>query len=49
MIHACTIEDDCLIGMGATVLDGSQVCHALLIPTNFMHACKELSDRNPDA
>mmetsp|Transcript_21324 Transcript_21324/g.64154 ORF Transcript_21324/g.64154 Transcript_21324/m.64154 type:complete len:260 (-) Transcript_21324:242-1021(-) len=25
VIHACTIEDDCLIGMGATVLDGSQV------------------------
>ena len=25
MIHACTIENDCLIGMGATVLDGAQV------------------------
>ncbi|MDQ8197164.1 gamma carbonic anhydrase family protein [Pelagicoccus enzymogenes] len=25
IIHACTIEDECLIGMGATVLDGSVI------------------------
>jgi carbonic anhydrase/acetyltransferase-like protein (isoleucine patch superfamily) len=25
IIHACTIEDACLIGMGATVLDGATV------------------------
>lgn len=25
IIHACTIEDECLIGMGATVLDGARV------------------------
>lgn len=25
MIHACTIEDDCLIGMRATVLDGAVI------------------------
>jgi carbonic anhydrase/acetyltransferase-like protein (isoleucine patch superfamily) len=25
IIHACTIGDECLIGMGATVLDGAQV------------------------
>jgi len=25
VIHACTIEDECLIGMGATVLDGARV------------------------
>lgn len=25
MIHACTIEDECLIGMKATVLDGSVI------------------------
>ena len=24
-IHACTIEDDSLVGMGATVLDGAKV------------------------
>ena len=25
IIHACTVEDLCLIGMGATVLDGAVV------------------------
>jgi carbonic anhydrase/acetyltransferase-like protein (isoleucine patch superfamily) len=25
IIHACTIEDECLIGMGAIVLDGARV------------------------
>lgn len=25
ILHACTIEDACLIGMGATVLDGARV------------------------
>jgi carbonic anhydrase/acetyltransferase-like protein (isoleucine patch superfamily) len=25
ILHACTIEDDCLIGMGAIVLDGATV------------------------
>jgi gamma-carbonic anhydrase len=25
IVHACTIGDECLIGMGATVLDGAQV------------------------
>lgn len=24
-VHACTVEDECLIGMGATVLDGAVV------------------------
>lgn len=23
--HACTIEDECLIGMGATILDGARI------------------------
>ena len=26
-LHACTIEDHCLIGMGATVLDGAHIGH----------------------
>lgn len=31
VIHACTLEDACLIGMHATVLDGATVCrHALV-------------------
>lgn len=25
LVHACTIEDECLIGMGATVLDGAVI------------------------
>ena len=25
ILHACTIEDECLIGMGATILDGAQI------------------------
>jgi len=25
MIHACTIEDECLIGMSATILDGAKI------------------------
>ena len=25
IVHACTIEDECLIGMGAIVLDGSRI------------------------
>jgi carbonic anhydrase/acetyltransferase-like protein (isoleucine patch superfamily) len=25
MVHACTIEDECLIGMSATILDGAVI------------------------
>ena len=25
ILHACTIEDECLIGMGATILDGAHI------------------------
>ena len=25
IVHACTVEDECLIGMGATVLDGARI------------------------
>ncbi len=31
IIHACTIEDECLIGMGATVLDGARVGRRSLV------------------
>lgn len=31
VLHACTIEDACLIGMRASVLDGARVCrHAMI-------------------
>ena len=25
ILHACTVEDNCLIGMGATILDGAVI------------------------
>ncbi|HWO18189.1 MAG TPA: gamma carbonic anhydrase family protein [Kofleriaceae bacterium] len=31
ILHACTIEDHCLIGMGATVLDGAVIGRGSLI------------------
>ena len=31
MIHACTIEDECLIGMKATILDGAVIGHHPII------------------
>lgn len=31
IIHACTIEDECLIGMGSTVLDGSVIGHNSIV------------------
>lgn len=31
IIHACTIENECLVGMGATVLDGAVLGHNSII------------------
>lgn len=31
MIHACTIHDECLIGMHATILDGSEIGEQCII------------------
>src|SRR5215510_9004413 len=31
IVHACTIEDRCLIGMGATILDGARVGRGSLV------------------
>jgi carbonic anhydrase/acetyltransferase-like protein (isoleucine patch superfamily) len=31
IIHACTVEDHCLIGMGATLLDGAVIGRGSLI------------------
>ncbi len=31
MIHACTIEDECLIGMRATILDGAVIGHNSIV------------------
>src|SRR5580693_2122666 len=31
MLHGCTIEDDCLIGIGAVVLNGAKIGHGSVI------------------
>lgn len=36
IIHACTIGDDCLIGMGATILDGSEIGSHSLVGANSL-------------
>ncbi len=36
MIHACTIEDECLIGMHATILDGAVIGARSIIGANAL-------------
>ena len=36
IVHACTIEDECLIGMGATVLDGARIGARSIIGANSL-------------
>jgi len=36
VVHACTIGDECLIGMGATVLDGAVVGEQSIIGANAL-------------
>ena len=36
ILHACTIEDVSLIGMGSTVLDGAVVCSGAMIGANSL-------------
>ena len=36
IIHACTIEDQCLIGMGATVLDGARIGARSIVGANSL-------------
>lgn len=31
VLHACTVEDDCLIGMGAIILDGARIGRGSLV------------------
>jgi carbonic anhydrase/acetyltransferase-like protein (isoleucine patch superfamily) len=35
-VHACTVEDECLVGMGATVLDGAVIGRQSLIGANAL-------------
>jgi carbonic anhydrase/acetyltransferase-like protein (isoleucine patch superfamily) len=36
IVHACTVEDECLIGMGATILDGAIVGAQSIIGANAL-------------
>ncbi len=36
IVHACTIEDECLIGMGATVLDGAHIGARSIVGANAL-------------
>ncbi len=31
ILHGCTVEDNCLIGMGATILDGAVIGHESIV------------------
>lgn len=36
ILHACTVGDECLIGMGATILDGAEVGDRCIIGANTL-------------
>jgi carbonic anhydrase/acetyltransferase-like protein (isoleucine patch superfamily) len=36
IVHACTVEDECLIGMGATILDGAIIGAQSIIGANAL-------------
>lgn len=36
IVHACTVEDECLIGMGATILDGAAIGAQSIVGANAL-------------
>lgn len=36
IVHACTVEDECLIGMGATILDGAVIGAQSIVGANAL-------------
>jgi gamma-carbonic anhydrase len=36
IIHACTVGDECLIGMGATILDGARIGDRCIVGANSL-------------
>lgn len=36
IVHACTVEDECLIGMGATILDGAVIGKNSIVGANSL-------------
>lgn len=36
IVHACTVEDECLVGMGATILDGALIGAQSIVGANAL-------------
>ena len=36
IVHACTVGDECLIGMGATILDGAEIGDQCIVGANAL-------------
>jgi carbonic anhydrase/acetyltransferase-like protein (isoleucine patch superfamily) len=36
IVHACTIGDECLVGMGATILDGAEIGDQCIVGANAL-------------
>ena len=36
ILHACTVEDECLIGMGSTILDGAVIGRGSVVGANSL-------------
>ncbi len=46
IIHGCTIEDDCLIGMGSTILDGAVIGKGSIIGANSLVTMNKVFPKN---
>ena len=46
IIHACTIEDDCLIGMGSTILDGAVIGEGSIVGANSLVTMNKVFPKN---
>ena len=46
IIHACTIHDNCLIGMGSTVLDGATIEENVIVGANSLITSGKLIQKN---
>jgi len=46
IIHGCTIEDDCLIGMGSTILDGAVIGKGSIVGANSLVTMNKVFPEN---
>lgn len=46
IVHACTVKDNCLIGMGATILDGAIIEENVIIGANSLVAGGKVIPKN---